>query len=65
MNRSCRAFTVLNSYATDGKHTNGIQCTTRTFHDANPTICVAVRAAHEEANAFIKRKRKAASQHLY
>jgi NitT/TauT family transport system substrate-binding protein len=54
--------TVLNSYATDGKHTNGIQCTTRAFHDANPKICAAVRAAHEEANAFIKSDRKAASE---
>ena len=24
------------------------------FHDANPKICMAVRASHEEANAFIK-----------
>ncbi|HEY4142812.1 MAG TPA: ABC transporter substrate-binding protein [Pseudolabrys sp.] len=54
--------TVLNSYATDGKHTNGIQVTTKTFHDANPKICRAVRAAHEEANAFIKKERKAASE---
>jgi NitT/TauT family transport system substrate-binding protein len=54
--------TVLNSYATDGKHTNGIQVTTKTFHDANPKICAAVRAAHEEANAFIKKERKAASK---
>jgi NitT/TauT family transport system substrate-binding protein len=54
--------TVLNSYATDGKHTNGIQVTTKTFHDANPKICMAVRASHEEANAFIKREPKAAAQ---
>jgi len=53
---------VLNSYETDGKHTNGIQVTTRTFHDANPLICRAVRAAHEEANAFIKREPKAAAE---
>jgi ABC-type nitrate/sulfonate/bicarbonate transport system substrate-binding protein len=52
---------VLNSYETDGKHTNGIQVTTKTFHDANPLICRAVRAAHEEANAFIKREPKAAA----
>jgi NitT/TauT family transport system substrate-binding protein len=54
--------TVLNSYATDGKHTNGIQVTTKVFHDANPKICAAVRAAHEEANVFIKKERKAASE---
>src|SRR5476651_1323630 len=53
---------VLNSYETDGKHTNGIQVTTKTFHDANPLICKAVRAAHEEANAFIKREPKAAAE---
>ena len=53
---------VLNSYATDGKHTNGIQVTTKAFHDANPLICKAVRAAHEEANAFIKREPKAAAE---
>lgn len=53
---------VLNSYETDGKHTNGIQVTTKAFHDANPKICEAVRAAHEEANAFIKREPKAAAE---
>jgi NitT/TauT family transport system substrate-binding protein len=54
---------VLKSYdAVGGKHTNGIQVTTKTFHDANPIICKAVRAAHEEANAFIKREPKAASE---
>jgi len=53
---------VLSSYETDGKHTNGIQVTTRAFHDANPKICAAVRAAHEEANAFIKREPKAAAE---
>jgi NitT/TauT family transport system substrate-binding protein len=53
---------VLNSYTTDGKHTNGIQVTTKAFHDANPLICRAVRAAHEEANAFIKREPKAAAE---
>lgn len=46
---------VLKSYDTvGGKHTNGIQVTTKAFHDANPKICAAVRASHEEANAFIK-----------
>jgi NitT/TauT family transport system substrate-binding protein len=53
---------VLSSYETDGKHTNGIQVTTKAFHDANPKICNAVRAAHEEANAFIKREPKAAAE---
>src|ERR1700719_257940 len=51
---------VLSSYDTDGKHTNGIQVTTKAFHDANPKICDAVRAAHEEVNAFIRREPKAA-----
>jgi len=54
--------TVLNSYETDGKHTNGIQVTTKQFHDASPLICKAVRASHEEANAFIKREPKAAAE---
>lgn len=54
---------VLKSYDTvGGKHTNGIQVTTKAFHDANPKICMAVRASHEEANAFIKREPKAAAQ---
>jgi NitT/TauT family transport system substrate-binding protein len=53
---------VLNSYETDGRHTNGIQVTTKAFHDANPKICIAVRAAHEDANAFIKREPKAAAE---
>ena len=53
---------VLNSYETDGKHTNGLQVTTKAFHDANPKICRAVRAAHEEANAFIKREPKASAE---
>ena len=46
---------VLKSYDTvGGKHTNGIQVTTKAFHETNPKICAAVRASHEEANAFIK-----------
>jgi NitT/TauT family transport system substrate-binding protein len=53
---------VLSSYETDGKHTNGLQVTTKAFHDANPNICKAVRAAHEEANGFIKREPKAAAE---
>jgi NitT/TauT family transport system substrate-binding protein len=47
---------VLNSYETNGRHTNGIQVTTKAFHDANSKICIAVRAAHEDANTFIKRE---------
>jgi NitT/TauT family transport system substrate-binding protein len=53
---------VLSSYEADGKHTNGLQVTTKVFHDANPNICKAVRAAHEDANAFIKREPKAAAE---
>jgi NitT/TauT family transport system substrate-binding protein len=53
---------VLSSYETHGKHTNGLQVTTRAFHDANSKICQAVRAGHEEANAFIKREPKAAAE---
>jgi NitT/TauT family transport system substrate-binding protein len=53
---------VLNSYETDGRHTNGIQVTTKAFHDANSKICIAVRAAHEDANAFIKREPKVAAE---
>jgi NitT/TauT family transport system substrate-binding protein len=53
---------VLSSYETDGKHTNGLQVTTRAFHDANPKICDAVRAAHEEANTFIRREPRAAAE---
>jgi NitT/TauT family transport system substrate-binding protein len=54
---------VLKTYDTiGGKHTNGIQVTTRKFHDGNLGICAAVRAAHEEANAFIRREPKEAAQ---
>jgi len=53
---------VLSSYETDGKHTNGLQVATSAFHKANPKICRAVRAAHEEANAFIKTEPKAAAE---
>lgn len=54
---------VLKTYDTiGGKHTNGIQVTSKKFHDANPAICAAVRVAHEEANAFIKREPKEAAQ---
>jgi len=54
---------VLKSYDTvGGKHTNGIQVATKAFHDANPKICAAVRASHEQANAFIKREPKAAAE---
>ena len=48
---------VLKTYEiVGGKHTNGIQVTTQAFHAANPGICKAVFAAHDEANAFIKAK---------
>jgi NitT/TauT family transport system substrate-binding protein len=53
---------VLNSYETNGRHTNGIQVTTKAFHDANSKICIAVRAAHEDANTFIKREPKVAAE---
>jgi NitT/TauT family transport system substrate-binding protein len=53
---------VLSSYDTDGKHTNGLQVTTMAFHDANPKICNAVRAAHEEANTVIRHEPKAAAE---
>ena len=46
---------MLKSYDTvGGRHTNGIQVTTKAFHDANQKFCMAVRASHEEANAFIE-----------
>jgi NitT/TauT family transport system substrate-binding protein len=47
---------VLKSYDTlGGPHTNGVQVTTKNFYKDNPKICEAVFAAHEEANAFIKK----------
>lgn len=47
---------LLKSYdVLGGPHTNGIQVTTQTFYKDNPKICEAVFAAHEEANAFIKK----------
>ena len=57
---------VLKSYDTvGGKHTNGIQVATKAFHDANPKICMAVRASHEEANAFIKAHPHDAARNLF
>jgi NitT/TauT family transport system substrate-binding protein len=54
--------TVLDTYQLmGGPHTNGIQVTTTTFHDANPKICQAVSAAHQEANAFIKKNSRQAA----
>jgi NitT/TauT family transport system substrate-binding protein len=54
---------VLKSYDTvGGRHTNGIQVTTKAFHDANAKICMAVRNAHEEANAYIKENPKEAAK---
>lgn len=55
--------TVLKSYdVVGGKHTNGLQLTTRRFADANPKICAAVLRAHDEANAFIKTYPRDAAQ---
>ena len=49
--------TVLKSYDTlGGPHTNGVQITTERFYKDNPKLCAAVFAAHEEANAFIKKE---------
>ena len=54
---------VLKSYDTiGGKHTNGIQVTTRRFYDANAKICAAVLHAHDEANAFINAHARDAAQ---
>ena len=54
---------VLKSYdVVGGKHTNGLQLTTRRFYDANPKICTAVLRAHEEANAFINAYPRDAAQ---
>ena len=53
---------VLNTYELmGGPHSNGIQVTTTTFHDANPKVCQAVFAAHQEANAFIKKNPRQAA----
>jgi NitT/TauT family transport system substrate-binding protein len=47
---------ILKSYdVTNGPHTNGVQVTTQSFYKDNSKICEAVFAAHEEANAFIKK----------
>ena len=55
--------TVLKSYDTLGKpHTNGVQITTVPFYRDNPKLCAAVFAAHEEANAFIKKNPADAAQ---
>ena len=54
---------VLKSYDTlGGRHTNGIQVTTRRFYEANPKICAAVLSAHNEANAFINAQPRAAAE---
>jgi NitT/TauT family transport system substrate-binding protein len=46
---------VLTSYEiTGGEHTNGVLLATSAFYKANPEVCAVVRAAEEEANAFIK-----------
>src|SRR5215475_5852974 len=54
---------VLKSYDTlGGRHTNGIQVTTKRFYEANPKICAAVLAAHQEANAFINAQPRSAAE---
>ena len=54
---------ILKSYDVfGGQHTNGIQITTETFYKDNPKICEAVIAAHDEANAFIKKNPKDAAE---
>jgi len=46
---------ILKSYdTTGGRHVNGIQITTQAFYNANPKLCAAVLAAHDEANALIQ-----------
>jgi NitT/TauT family transport system substrate-binding protein len=46
---------VFKSYdITGGMHTNGVMLTSKTYHDANPTVCAAVLAAQQEANDFIR-----------
>ena len=54
---------ILNTYKMLGApHSNGIQVTTEAFYNANPTLCSAVRQAHDEANAFIKHDPAAAAE---
>jgi NitT/TauT family transport system substrate-binding protein len=54
---------VTKSYEiTGGKHTNGVLLATKKFHDANPTLCKAVLAAQQEANAFIKADPRGAAE---
>ncbi|MEP9377821.1 ABC transporter substrate-binding protein [Aquabacter sp. CN5-332] len=54
---------VLTSYeVTGGEHTNGILASTTAFYTANPEVCAVVRAAEEEANAFIKANPREAAQ---
>ena len=54
---------ILKTYdIVGGPHTNGIQVTTEAFHTANPAVCRAVMAAHDEANAFIGRDPQGAAE---
>ncbi len=54
---------VLKSYDTfGGKHANGLLLAAKRFYDENPKICAAVRAAQEEANAFIKKTARGAAE---
>jgi NitT/TauT family transport system substrate-binding protein len=49
-------------YGLGGPHTNGTQVTTEAFYNANPALCGAVKDAHDEANAFIKRDAAGAAE---
>jgi NitT/TauT family transport system substrate-binding protein len=54
---------VFKSYdITGGMHTNGVVLTTKAYHGANPTICAAVLAAQQEANAFIQAQPRQAAE---
>ena len=53
--RAAGLRSILKTYTMlGGPHTNGIQVTTEAFYKSNPALCGAVKAAHDEANAFIK-----------
>src|SRR5271169_613753 len=54
---------VLKSYdALGARHPNGVLVTSKKFHDANPKLCVAIIAAFNDANAFIKAHPRDAAQ---
>ena len=55
--------TVLKSYdVVGGRHTNGLQLTTKRFADANPKISPPCCAPTNEANAFNKAYPRDAAQ---